>query len=1651
MATIARSSRISGFDNGASISNGAALVDIGETFLRLPPDTASAAVEPASVAIAGDIVNFGPSAQDTTRFVLSTGNFTQNWSSVTFSADDDWSNVSSIVGYRGDGLTGSTGTDPRTLTANVATPVVDVNRNQTTPNSFTTGGVTHFTGGNVGNDAVVALAGSGTATAPYLQFYLDSTGRQNVTVAFRVRVLESGTDNAVQQVALQYRTSPTGAWTNVPGGYIADATSGPSILGGDTNINVTLPSDADNQPQLELRIITTNAPGNDEWVGIDDIVISSSPGATTVTINDVSITEGDAGTSLLTFTITRSDNAGAFTLNYATADVTATAGSDYVAASGTAAFTAGGSLTQTVSITINGDTTPEANETFQVNLSGLVNTGGTAVITDAQGIGTILNDDTAPPSITINDVSIVEGNAGTSIAVFTVTRTGGTGAFSVDFATANGTATAGSDYVATSGTLTFGAGINSQTISVTINGDTVSELSETFVVNLSNPTNNAIFADAQGQGTIVNDDLTLISQIQGDSYYSPLLRASGVTGFNIASSTTVTVQAIVTAIDGVGNLQGFYLQEEVADWDGNPFTSEAIFVLTRNDANVGTAVLTAVPGLQVGDRVTLTANIQEYQGFSTNFPITALVNPTGITINSSNNALPVIVLDASRPIPNGIFSNVTPDFTDAVDDPGDSFDGANYAFSFWESLEGALVTVPDVRVADGFVTTSGGQPFFKAYSAVHADPGQINSRGGYTVAGDPPLSPPNTATTDDDTLRGGRNLTDGDQNPDIFELDFTGFATPAPAGLTTSASIGDQLGNVTGIISFDFQELKLFVTGIDPASFVDTSTTQETSTLLFDPRQLTVATFNVENLDPTDGAARFTLLAQAIATRLRAPDIISIEEIQDNNGAAAGDGTSPTGTDASTTWQMLVDALNLATGAHYQWVDELPVYNAEGGEQSGNIRVGFLYNTDRVQLGDLAANATIAERRQFTDRIGDNARDPGDRILYSDNQVAGINPADWSGTRRSLLGQFTFRGETVFVAANHFPSKLGSGNFWQFNQNIDAGQPANAGWNQRNQVAEDLYSVLNFIQTASPNAGIVTGGDFNEFYFYRPLEAATGYVFADGTARNDGARLTNLTLTLPEAERYTYTFDGRSQAIDHILVNSVLSGIASYDVVHINTGFNNLATGAPADRPLSDHDPAVAQFDFRQRAETLIGTTANETINGFGGNDTIDGNGGTDVLIGGLGDDIFIVDSLDDTVTENPGEGSDEVRTALPNYVLPANVERLTFTGSGTSNQRISGNAGDNVVTGGTGADSFDLSQGGNDAANGGSGDDSFFFGAAFTAADSVDGGLGNNDQIGLQGDYSGGLTLGAATISNVEVIAVLPGFSYNITTVDANVAAGRVLTVFGSNLPANNNFTFNGAAETDGAFRVYGGFGADGFTGGAGNDGFYFGPGRFGAGDFVDGRAGANDQLALDGNYVVTLGSGQVQNIEVLALLPGLPGDRGSYAITLADSLTGAGQRFTVFGLNVETSITLNGSGESDGRFYFIGGRAADTLIGGAGDDLIFGNLGGDTLTGGAGADTYSYNSAAESTSAARDRITDFAAIDRFDLSAIDADGNAGNGDTAFSFIGSAAFGNIAGQLRVSALGADWLIEADIDGNGVADFAVLAQGAQPLETQFVL
>ncbi len=268
--------------------------------------------------------------------------------------------------------------------------------------------------------------------------------------------------------------------------------------------------------------------------GVGTIVDDEMP---SLAVNDVTVTEGHSGTTSATFTVSLSVASGqTVTVSYATSNGTASSDSDYAAASGTLSFPPG-STAQTIAIGVNGDTATEPGETFFVNLSGATN----APIADAQAVGTIVNDDV--PSLSISDVTVTERNGGTTGGTFTVSLSAASGqAVTVRYATADGTASAASDYMAVSGTLTFPPGWTTASLVVPARGDTWLEPDETFLVNLSGAVN-ATITDAQGVGTIVDDDLPslFIGELSVTEGHSGTRSATFNVSLIPASEQTVTV------------------------------------------------------------------------------------------------------------------------------------------------------------------------------------------------------------------------------------------------------------------------------------------------------------------------------------------------------------------------------------------------------------------------------------------------------------------------------------------------------------------------------------------------------------------------------------------------------------------------------------------------------------------------------------------------------------------------------------------------------------------------------------------------------------------------------------------------------------------------------------------------------------------------------------------------------------------------------------------------------------------------------------------------------------------------------------------------------------------------------------------------------
>jgi hypothetical protein len=368
------------------------------------------------------------------------------------------------------------------------------------------------------NGAVLGAQTTATATI------VDDDGQPTVSVA-DAKVVEgnAGTTQLVFTLTLSNATSQTvtvtadtSDVTAIAGkDYTAVAGKLVTFAPGETTQTVSIDVTGETIFEADETFkLALSAPTN-ATLGIQPTAvgtITNDDTAPTVTINSVSVAEGDDGTTAATFTVTLSAASEVpVTVTVDTKDGTAKAGSDYTAVAGKVVTIAAGATTATFAVTISGDTVNEADETFTAVLSNP--TGATIATGGGTGTGTITNDDAAP-TLTINDMATFEGNAGTTTLTFTVTLTGATDqTVTVSVATADNSALAGSDYVALAATtLTFAPGETTKTVTVTVTGDTVVENDETFLVQLSNPTVGTI-ADGTGFATIVNDDNPVVPPV----------------------------------------------------------------------------------------------------------------------------------------------------------------------------------------------------------------------------------------------------------------------------------------------------------------------------------------------------------------------------------------------------------------------------------------------------------------------------------------------------------------------------------------------------------------------------------------------------------------------------------------------------------------------------------------------------------------------------------------------------------------------------------------------------------------------------------------------------------------------------------------------------------------------------------------------------------------------------------------------------------------------------------------------------------------------------------------------------------------------------------------------------------------------------------
>ncbi|MCU0491012.1 MAG: lamin tail domain-containing protein [Chloroflexaceae bacterium] len=614
---------------------------------------------------------------------------------------------------------------------------------------------------------------------------------------------------------------------------------------------------------------------------------------------------------------------------------------------------------------------------------------------------------------------------------------------------------------------------------------------------------------------------TRIRDIQGAAHISPL-----VTQVN---DNTPSLGATVTNVPGIVTVvraNGFYMQD--ATPDSNPATSEGIFVFTGS-----------APGRSVGDEVRVSGQVSEFRGGCTsasctptssawnNLTITQIGRSgTGggatATLVSSGNPLPAptVIGVGGRVPPTSMFASNGAAPTNTIETTSYPFNPESNGLDFYESLEGMRVQVNNPVVV-----------------------GPTSSFGEIVVLAD------NGTGAGLRTPRGGLVITPTDFNPERIILDDSFI----PANTMPQVNVGDTFtAPIVGMMDYSFANFKVQVT--EAPTRVDNNLQPETTTLVGGNNRLTVGTFNIENFAAaTVEPARRDAVARIIVTNMAAPDIVALQEVQDNNGPT-NDGT----VDAAQSYQTLIDAIVAQGGPTYQFRQINPVNNADGGQPGANIRVGFLFRSDRgLRFVDRAAPAgTDLATTGVT--VVNNAGAP--ELAFSPGRIDPTNSA-FDASRKPLVGEFLYNDNRIFVINNHFNSKGGdqplSGRFQPPTRSTEV---------QRHQQAQIVNTFVDSILAVDANADVIVLGDLNDFQFSETLNIVRGVPGGSGTPV-----LLDPKLSLPAERQYTYIFEGNSQVLDSLLYSNSLQSGADYDTVHVNTEFTG---GANA----SDHDPSVARF-----------------------------------------------------------------------------------------------------------------------------------------------------------------------------------------------------------------------------------------------------------------------------------------------------------------------------------------------------------------------------------------------------------------------------------------------------------------------------------------
>ena len=555
----------------------------------------------------------------------------------------------------------------------------------------------------------------------------------------------------------------------------------------------------------------------------------------------------------------------------------------------------------------------------------------------------------------------------------------------------------------------------------------------------------------------------------------------------LEGSLVFGVPGVVTAVDRDPRNAGFWI--ESARPDDDPATSEGLFVAWP-DAG----------GLAPGAAVLVSGRVEEVAA-PKGLPLTRLKASAVVPAEGAATLPPAVRLADRLPRPS------------VIDDDGlTRFEPATDAIDFWESLEGMRLEVP-------------------AGTAV----GPSSSRGDFVLR---PDGAPQVART----AVGGVLLPESGPSLDrvLFGRTLGGEMSPVDVGARVA-------GPTVGVVDYSWGSYRLRPLAPPVVESPGRGCDVVTS-LAGDRRRLTAATLNVENLSVAGPAERFAAIGALVARRMRGPDVLALEEVQDDSGPAGkGDGVVT----SKRTVEALLAAIAAAGGPRYEaaWID--PVEGKEGGQPGGNIRVVLLANPERV---------TIVRRGEAgpLDATEPEGRGKELRLTLSPGRVSprstAFTPTEGEGVRRSLAVELLFRGKRLFVVANHLSSKSDDDRAFGTPQ-----PPRTPTVSRRLAQAREVRAFVQRLLAADAEARVVVLGDLNDFEHSEPVRLL------------GQPPLENLVLRVPPESRYTFNYDGASQMLDHVVVSPALARDAEIELLHANSDCSD-------GKRTSDHDPIVTRL-----------------------------------------------------------------------------------------------------------------------------------------------------------------------------------------------------------------------------------------------------------------------------------------------------------------------------------------------------------------------------------------------------------------------------------------------------------------------------------------